>query len=576
MVLVGLEESRVVRTSVPLGEGTGRYRLGSGYLIADGLVLTAAHVLAPAEGGVVSVGDAAEVAGPGGGWVPASVAWADTGRDVAVLACPALRATGGVRWGRLAGPDPLDWGAVGFPAASEARDGGRQAEHAFGRTSPISERAVGTLALTTESRDPARHRGGSPWAGLSGAAVFCGEHLAGVITADTGGYDRSLTARRADDFCGDPALAAVLGGTPVLEQVTGRPREPGLADLRSTLRPRNAAFTGRDADLAVLAADPAGRVVLTQALTGLGGVGKSALALEYAHRRYGAGDADLAWWFTAEDRPVLLAAMAGLYDRLTGTPGDQDAETGALALRNWLEHCPYRWIVVFDNAEPGTLDGIVPDGGTGQVIITSRAGDWPGTTALTVGALPPDQAAGLLARITGLPDSPAARDLAAELGGLALALEQAAAYIRQTRSSYADYLQALRTDPRTLYETDLARSESVTARVWQRSLNRVTGGTPDHPAAAVLGVLAYLAPDDIPRQLLAPAAVKDAPVLGALTPVQVSTALASLADYSLITLDADAIAVHRVVQHLTRLDAETRDLAVPYCTAAIEILNASL
>ena len=317
-------------------------------------------------------------------------------------------------------------------------------------------------------------------------------------------------------------------------------------------------------------------MVLTQSLTGLGGVGKSALALEYAHRRYDAGEADLAWWFTAEDRPVLLAAMAGLYDRLTGTPGDQDAEAGALALRNWLERAPYRWIVVFDNAEPGTLDGIVPADGTGQVIITSRAGDWPGTAAHTIGALPPDEAAALLARITGLPASQDALDLAAELGGLALAIEQAAAYIRQTRGTYADYLQALRADPRTVYETDLARSESVTARVWQRSLNHVTGSTPGHPAAVVLGVLSYLAPDDIPRQLLAPDVIKDAPVLGDLTPVQVSVALASLADYSLITLDTDAIAVHRVIQHLTRLDAETRDMAIPYCTAAISLLNASL
>ena len=218
----------------------------------------------------------------------------------------------------------------------------------------------------------------------------------------------------------------------------------------------------------------------------------------------------------------------------------------------------------------------MPADGTGQVIITSRAGDWPGTAAHTVGTLPPDEAAGLLARITGLPASQDARDLAAELGGLALAIEQAAAYIRQTRGTYADYLHALRTDPRTVYETDLARSESVTARVWQRSLNHVTAGTPGHPAAAVLGVLSYLAPDDIPRQLLAPEAVKDAPVLGDLSPVQVSMALASLADYSLITLDPDAISVHRVIQHLTRLDAETRDMAVSYCSAAISILNASL
>jgi hypothetical protein len=65
-------------------------------------------------------------------------------------------------------------------------------------------------------------------------------------------------------------------------------------------------------------------------------------------------------------------------------------------------------------------------------------------------------------------------------------------------------------------------------------------------------------------------------VLSDLTPVQISVALASLAAYSLITLDPGAIAVHRVIQHLTRLDAETRNMAIPYCSAAISLLNASL
>ena len=92
----------------------------------------------------------------------------------------------------------------------------------------------------------------------------------------------------------------------------------------------------------------------------------------------------------------------------------------------------------------------------------------------------------------------------------------------------------------------------------------------------MLGVLSYLAPDDIPRQLLAPDAVNGAPALEDLSQVQISMALARLADYSLITLDTDAISVHRVIQHLARLDAETRDLAVSYCSAAITILNAAL
>ncbi len=570
--MLGLDERRVMRTAVPLDAAGNLYRLGSGYLIADGLVLTAAHVLERTEGVPAQEGQPTEVACISADWMPATVAWVDAGRDVAVLTCPELQADGEVRWGRLAGSDPLDWGAVGFPVAS-VDEAGRQAEHAFGRTSPISDRVAGRLALSVESRQATG--GDSPWAGLSGAAVFCGDHLVGVVTADPGTYTKSLEGHRAEDFCHDPALVRMLGHVPAVEEIEGTVREPGLADLRTTLRSRNRSFTGRDQDLAVLADGSQGRTVLTQSVVGLGGVGKSALALEYAHRRYDIGELDLAWWFVAEDRSVLLASMARLYGRLTGTMGGgEDAEAGAVALRNWLERSPYRWIVVFDNAEPGTLDGILPEDGTGQVIITSRASDWPdaGSTH-TVGRLPPDQAVALLAKITGLPADDDARQLAEELGGLALAIEQAAAYMRQTRTGCRDYLDALQHDPRAVYDADLARSESVAARVWRRSLDHVTGGHDDHPAAVILGVMSYLAPDDIPRQLFNPKAIQTVPILGYLGVTKLTVALGELAAYSLITIEADSVSVHRVIQHLTRLDADMRGLAVDYCGAAIGLLH---
>src|SRR5215472_15536703 len=151
-----------MRTAVPLDSGGDLYHLGSGYLVADGLVLTAAHVLERAEGGTAQEGQSAEVARIGGDWQPAMVAWVDAGRDVAVLSCPGLQAGSEVRWGRLAGSGPLDWGAAGFPVASIDDVAGRQAEHAFGRTSPISDRAVGRLALSLESREAIG--GDSPWA----------------------------------------------------------------------------------------------------------------------------------------------------------------------------------------------------------------------------------------------------------------------------------------------------------------------------------------------------------------------------------------------------------------------------
>ena len=351
-----------------------------------------------------------------------------------------------------------------------------------------------------------------------------------------------------------------------------------VRDLRSTLRSRNWSFTGREDDIASLSAEPRGRTVLTQGLVGLGGIGKSALALEYAHRQLATGKVDLAWWFIAEERLDLLASMARLYGQLTGTEASgAAAEAGAVALRNWLEQSPYNWVLVFDNAEPAALNGILPENGTGQVIITSRTRDWHDVAVTRmIRRLPPEDAVTLLTKSTGLPADDDARQVAEELGGLALAIEQAAAYIRQTHTSSQNYLDALRSDPTALYESDLAHSESVAARVWRRSLEHVTSGNADHSAAIVLGVLSYLAPDNIPRQLLQPGAVEKVPLLHDLGTVQLTLALAELAAYSLIRLEPGSLSVHRLIQHITRLDADARGCAADYCAAAVGLLAASM
>jgi len=223
---VGLEERRVVRTSVPVAQGNNRYHLGSGYLVADGLMLTAAHVLERTAGTPVRVGESVEVARLGGDWHSGTVRWVDAGHDVAVVSCPDLHADGGIRWGRLVGSNPVSWGSVGFPRASIDLESRRQPEHAFGRVSPISERTTGRLALTVESRhprdDPAPGKAHSPWAGLSGAAVFSGEYLIGVVTADPGMYERSLVGCRVEAFCANPELTELLDESLLLADVTAR------------------------------------------------------------------------------------------------------------------------------------------------------------------------------------------------------------------------------------------------------------------------------------------------------------------------------------------------------------------
>ena len=112
---------------------------------------------------------------------------------------------------------------------------------------------------------------------------------------------------------------------------------------------------------------------------------------------------------------------------------------GALAVR------PGDWLLIFDNAPgPGELQGRLPPKGRGRVIITSQNPQWPGGQAMEVPVLGFDVAATFLQGRTGSADQDAARELAVELGGLPLALEQAAAYMETTGRDIGWYLTMFR------------------------------------------------------------------------------------------------------------------------------------
>jgi hypothetical protein len=263
------------------------------------------------------------------------------------------------------------------------------------------------------------------------------------------------------------------------------------------------------------------------------------------------GGTDLRWSYGVRDG---LDALPGGGDLLCPGPGCGDLQGSAAPAA--------------DQAGSGVQDPVA------QLL---RARNWPDLDAVqVVERLPEDEAVALLEKIARSPVDEDGRRLVEELGGLALAIQQAGAYIRETSASYADYLQALRTDPLAVYDADLARAESVAARVWRRSLDHVARNHDDGPVTVMVGIISYLAPDDIPRQLFQAEAIAAVPALAGYGVVKLNRALGELAAYSLITLDQEAISVHRVVQHITRLDADARDTAVDYCSAAIGLLNACI
>src|SRR6516225_11517974 len=203
------------------------------------------------------------------------------------------------------------------------------------------------------------------------------------------------------------------------------------------LAPRPVFLAGREVLLAevearLAGADGAGPRLV--ALCGLGGAGKTSLALEYAHRHL--GEAGVCWQLPAEDPAVLAAGFGELAAQLGADSGDPVA-----AVHGVLAVSLARWLLVFDNApDRASVARFMPPAGPGRVLVTSRNQIWPPGQALDVPVLDSEVAAEFLGSRTGDADRRAALELAGELGGLPLALEQAAAYVQASGDSLAGYL----------------------------------------------------------------------------------------------------------------------------------------
>src|SRR3954447_8540414 len=262
--------------------------------------------------------------------------------------------------------------------------------------------------------------------------------------------------------------------SPGHEAVTEKPRFP----VPDHNLPRAAGpFVGRADELADLgqALAKGGRAAITQphAITGLGGVGKTTLALRYAYAHL--ADYDLVRWLPAEEPATLAAAFTTLAAPLGLDPATPDQPALVAAIRARLERTP-RWLLVFDNAtDPASLDPYLPRLGTGHVLVTSRRQDWgeaAGTLELDV--LPEAEAVALL--LGDAPADEAAREqavaLAAELGHLPLALAQARAFTRARGLAVAaSRAQLAAARPKVLaWRRPAAPYTLPVAEVWQASV----------------------------------------------------------------------------------------------------------
>jgi tetratricopeptide (TPR) repeat protein/DNA-binding XRE family transcriptional regulator len=332
---------------------------------------------------------------------------------------------------------------------------------------------------------------------------------------------------------------------------------------------RNPFFTGREDVLiylhSQLTATSAVALNQAQAISGLGGIGKTQIAIEYAHRYR--DDYDAVFWVAAATRETLQADFVALA-RLLQLPAQDLADQQLIieAVKQWLTRHE-QWLLILDNAdELELLADFLPTGDTGCILLTTRA-QATGSLAPSIlieqmsveeGALLVLRRAQLLAPKALLEQASAedraqAETLVVAMGGLPLALDQAGAYIEETSCGLSGYLELYRTHRTHLLQRrsagPAAHPEPV-AVTWRLAFLKVEQA--NSAAADLLRFCAFLAPDAIPEAMITEGGTKLGPLLGpvATDAFILNAAVEVLRKYSLVRRNPDTktLIIHRLVQ----------------------------
>ena len=299
--------------------------------------------------------------------------------------------------------------------------------------------------------------------------------------------------------------------TAVLHALTALPRperQPGPSYAANTvvqrrvwtIPARSSVFTGRAELLAGLeAALRLEGSAVVQAVTGIGGIGKTTTAIEYAHRHH--DEFDVAWWVPAEDPALLPQRLAELALALDLATATDPVGVGVARLLGELARRD-RWLLLFDNAEdPRALREFLPEG-PGQVLITSRNPAWQGIAA-TVGMreFTRAESIALLRRLASDLTGDEADRVAEAVGDLPLAVEQAGSLLADTGLTVDKYLRLLAERAQDVLDHDPggAYPQSVAAS-WAVAFDRLA--TDDPTALDLLTVAAWCGPEPVPLSLL--------------------------------------------------------------------------
>ncbi len=395
-----------------------------------------------------------------------------------------------------------------------------------------------------------------------------------IIYIDLIGLDETVAREKLiEGISNDRAKPA---REPAFPSSTQGPQFPGSLPEVWNMPDRNPNFSGRKEIIADL------RAALTlslpgawrQALWGLGGIGKTQIAIEYAYRYV--ADYSKAGWLVRSEEPIVMASdYAALAGRL-GLPesNSQDQMIIVNSVRHWLEHSS-GWLLIFDNAiKPEDVMGYLPRGGKGHIIITSRNPNWESVGGtIPVRTFDRAESTQFLRKRTKRTGD--AYDLADALGDLPLALEQAGAYIIEAGISLTDYLERFKKyHLKLLKHGKLINYNDTIATTWEISFRAVQEKS--KASADLLNLCSFLAPENIPRSLLKNSTklLPEPLASGISDEFEFDNIIKTLRGYSLINITSTSLSIHRLVQVITRNRLE-EDNQRRWSHAAITLLNNS-
>jgi tetratricopeptide (TPR) repeat protein len=387
------------------------------------------------------------------------------------------------------------------------------------------------------------------------------------------------------------------------EQETRQLLEASLTALAphwSIPLPRNPYFTGREEILEALhkqlGVEQAVAITQSSALHGLGGIGKTQIALEYTYRH--ALEYSAVFWIGAETEEQIIASLLHVAETLQlPERAEKDQQRVLTAVQRWLS-THSQWLLIWDNMEDlRVLDRFLPSVRSGAILITTRC-QTLGTLARGIDLVPmePEEAMLFLLRRAKLLSPEAtcedirhlaqsrptehavASELVAVLGGLPLALDQAGAYLEATRCSLPAYLDLFRVRRATLLQLRGEGARDHPASVSTTFTLSLTATIQRHPAVRdLLCVCSLLQPDAIPEELFRQGGEHLGSALAPVCsdPLEWNRLLGVACSYSLLARqpETSTLSLHRLVQ-VVLLDAMSEQERIQWQQRTIHALSA--